>query len=94
MTQYTYYYEELSMPYIYKVMRELEKRMEDGSAELTLKNGLEILVGKKPNGDIQIYDEELNLIAECDNTGEAALKPALFDAAVFIIRASKRSDLW
>ncbi len=67
MAKYTYYYEELPMPYIEKVMKALEKRMENGSAELTLKNGMEILVGRRPNGDIQVYDDEPNLIAEFDN---------------------------
>lgn len=94
MKQYEYYYEELPMSYIDRVMTALKERTASGSAELTLKNGLELLVCRRNNGDIQVYDDEPNLIAEFDN-GPGYCKEqagqALFLAAVFIIRAAKRS---
>ena len=88
-----YYYEELAMPYINKVMAALEKRLTSGSTELTLKNGMELLVYRRANGDIQVYDDEPNLIAEFDNSGynEYCSGQAMFNATVFIIRTSKRS---
>ncbi len=90
--QYEYYYEELSMKYIQKVEKELDRRLAGGSADLTLKNGMKLYVCRKANGDIQIYDDEPNLIAEFDNTGRSEYSSgfALFNATVFIIRASKR----
>ena len=97
MEKYVYYYEELAMPYIKKVMAALEKRLSNGSAELTLKNGVELLVCRKANGDIQMYDNEPNLIAEFDNgPGYCAAQAgyALFNAAVFIIRTSKKADIY
>lgn len=94
MEKYVYYYEELAMPYIKKVMAALEKRLSNESVELTLKNGVELLVCRKANGDIQMYDNEPNLIAEFDDRGynEYCSGQAMFNAAVFIIRASKRDD--
>lgn len=82
------------MSYIDKVVNALEKRVENGSAELTLKNGVELLVCRKPNGGVQVYDSEPNLIAEFDNTGynEYCSGYAMFNAAVFIIRLSRRND--
>lgn len=93
---YEYYYEELRMSYIDKVMNALEKRLANGSADLTLKNGVELLVCRKADGDIQIYDDEPNLIAEFSDDGYCGriFRNGLFNAAVFIIRTSKRRDLW
>lgn len=89
MKKYAYYYEELPMSYISKVEKALEARIKDSSAELTLTNGVELLVGRKPNGDIQVYDNEPNLIAEFDNDSGYAL----FNASVFIIRLSRRDPV-
>lgn len=95
MKQYEYYYEELPMSYIDRVMTALEERTASGSAELTLKNGLELLICRRSNGDIQVYDDEPNLIAEFDNSGynEYCSGRAMFNAAVFIIRAAKRDPV-
>lgn len=92
--KYAYYYEELRMSYIDKVEKALEERLESGSAELTLTNGIEILVVRNSSGDIKVYDTEPNLISEFDNGGynEYCSGYALFNAAVFIIRLSRKED--
>lgn len=91
--KYAYYYEEIPMDIIFRTKKKLEAKLEgNSSTTLTLKNGQELLVGRKPNGDIQIYDNEPNLLAEFSNTGynEYCNGQASFNASVFLIRAAKK----
>ena len=89
-----YYYMEINCDYLRRVMEALAKRIQNGSAELTLKNGTELLVGGTTTGDIRVYDDEPNLIAEFDNDGFSKLDRewggALFNAAVFLIREARK----
>ena len=85
-----YYYEEIKMSYIEKVQKAIEERFADNATWLTLKNGVELGIYRKENGDIEIYDSEANLLAQFSNTGynEYCSGQAMFNATVFVIRAS------
>ena len=86
-----YYYEEIKMSYIDKVQKALEERLENNATWLTLKNGVELGVYKLDNGDVKIVDKFANILAQFSNIGynEYCSGFAMFNATVFVIRASR-----
>lgn len=87
-----YYYEEIKMSYIDKVQKAIEERLENNSTWLTLKNGKELGISRFENGDVEIIDKFANILARFSNTGynEYCSGYAMFNTAVFVIRASRK----
>lgn len=86
-----YYYEDIKMSYIDKVQKAIEERLENNSAWLTLKNGVELGIYKMQNGDVKIVDKHANMLAQFSNTGynEYCGGFAMFNTAVLVIRLSR-----
>ena len=86
----TTYYQEINMNYINKVQKAIEARLTNNSVWLTLKNGVKLGIHKAQNGDVRVYDDDANLVAEFSNTGanEYCNGYAMFNTAVFVIRAN------
>lgn len=62
----TYYIDGIAVYRLERVAKALDEKLDNGEEEITLKNGMNILVYRDSNR-YQAYDEDLNLIAEYDN---------------------------